>query len=256
MRYNKICQYVLLFCMASSGACLALECPPVPDQAHREWDVTIKTAVVKLGPAKGAELENRTRTTTADVMSKLPQADRVYLEQMMYATYCSAIRDDKKLSESDKASRLHSYNQELRRTLFGVKPPAPKPDWKQQKKGKSDIHGTWLTDVIHDRYASDASYRLRFEFAQQDGTLHGTVCEMRPDDPVTATGRKIRISDGKVGAGKVSFSTQGEVLDGSGRISYKTYYQGDVGAGIIRFARWDDLANGGREEHFEARSSQ
>jgi hypothetical protein len=217
--------------------------------------VTIKTAVVKIGPVKGAELENRTRTVTADVMSKLPQADRVYLEQMMYATYCSAIRDDKTLSESGKAARLRSYNLELRRTLSGVKPPAPKPDRKQQEKSAADVNGTWLTEVIHDRYAADASYRLRFEFAMQDGTLQGSVSEMRPDDPFTAISRKSRINDGKVGAGKVSFYTQGEVLDVGGRKSYKMFYQGEFDAGVIRFARWDDLMNGGREEQFVAKLS-
>ena len=72
--------------MVNSGACFDMECPPIPDQSHQYWDVTIKTAVVRIGPVKGAELENRTRTITADVISKLPQADRVYLEQMMYTT--------------------------------------------------------------------------------------------------------------------------------------------------------------------------
>lgn len=103
----------------------ALDCPAMPEQARKDLQVQVKAAVAKIGPVSGAELETVTKAVTQDLMSKLPQADRVYLEQMMYATYCSALRDDKTLSETEKASRIKAYNLEVRRTLQGqqVKPP-------------------------------------------------------------------------------------------------------------------------------------
>lgn len=97
----------------------ALDCPTIPAQARRDWEVEVKAAIGKIGPAKGAELETRTKTATQDLMGKLPQADKVYLEQMMYATYCSALRDDRSLSEFEKGTRIKAYNLEVRRTLFG-----------------------------------------------------------------------------------------------------------------------------------------
>ena len=97
---------------------LALDCPNLPEQSRKDWDVQVKAAVGKIGPVRGAELETATRTVTQDLMSKLPQADKVYLEQMMYATYCSALRDDRTLPESEKAIRIRAYNLELRKTLY------------------------------------------------------------------------------------------------------------------------------------------
>jgi ankyrin repeat protein/IS1 family transposase len=114
----KLLAYALLMVLSLSFNSIAIECPKMPEQANKEWDVEVKVAVGKIGPVKGAELETRTRKAVKDLMGKLPEADKVYLEQMMYATYCSALRDDKTLSESEKASRIRAYNLEVRRTLY------------------------------------------------------------------------------------------------------------------------------------------
>ena len=95
----------------------ALDCPKIPEQSRKDWEVEIKAAVEN-GPREGVELETATRTATKNLMGKLPQADKVYLEQMLYATYCSALRDDKILSETEKGIRIRTYNLEIRRTLY------------------------------------------------------------------------------------------------------------------------------------------
>src|ERR1039457_4312103 len=99
----------------------AIECPKIPEQTNKDWEVAVKAAVVRIGPVKGAELETQTRKATVDLMGKLPQADKVYLEQMMYATYCSALRDDKTISESEKARRIRAYNLEVKKALGAAK---------------------------------------------------------------------------------------------------------------------------------------
>ena len=114
----KLHAYVLLIVLSLSFHSLAIECPKMPEQTNKEWDVQVQAAVGRIGPVKGAELETRTRKAVKDLMGKLPEADKVYLEQMMYATYCSALRDDTTLSESEKASRIRAYNLEVRRTLY------------------------------------------------------------------------------------------------------------------------------------------
>jgi uncharacterized protein len=47
---------------------------------------------------------------TTDLLRRLPGADRVYLEQMMYATYCSSIRDNAALTEAERNTRMQAYN--------------------------------------------------------------------------------------------------------------------------------------------------
>ena len=107
----------------------ALECPAMPQQSQRDIDVAVGIAVGQLGKASGAQLQTQTRTVTKDLMQRLPRADRVYLEQMMYATYCSSLRDNAALTEAERNARIQAYNRELRAMLNPPNPqPAPKVD--------------------------------------------------------------------------------------------------------------------------------
>jgi uncharacterized protein len=95
----------------------ALDCPAMPQQSQRDIDVAVGVAIGRLGQASGPQLQTETRTVTNDLLRRLPRADRVYLEQMMYATYCSSLRDNAALSETERNTRIQMYNRELRATL-------------------------------------------------------------------------------------------------------------------------------------------
>jgi hypothetical protein len=111
-----------LITVACASPIGAIECPTQPDQYRKDWGVEVNSAVAKIGRAKGGDLSIKTNNATRDLLGKLPKADRIYLEQMMYATYCSALRDDKALTESEKAKRVKTYNAEVRKVL-SVSPP-------------------------------------------------------------------------------------------------------------------------------------
>lgn len=118
-------RYLIFTLLVSSvllmpGVSYGLDCPGIPEQTQKDSQVEVRAAVDRIGSAKGVELEKLTRNTTRDLLGKLPQADKVYLEQMMYATYCSALRDDPALTESQRSARIKAYNLELKRTLQGV----------------------------------------------------------------------------------------------------------------------------------------
>ncbi|MBI3350214.1 MAG: ankyrin repeat domain-containing protein [Burkholderiales bacterium] len=91
----------------------------------RDAEVEVRVGVRGLGTASGPELATRTRQLGNDLLGRLPQADRVYLEQMMFASYCSALRGDAGLSEAERESRVKAYARELRATLAGANLPAP-----------------------------------------------------------------------------------------------------------------------------------
>jgi hypothetical protein len=95
----------------------ALECPKPPEQVNKEWKVDVETAVAKIVPAKGAELKAEINRATHDLLGKYPNADRLYLEQMMFSAYCSALRDDKTLTITVKTDKLKEYGKELRESL-------------------------------------------------------------------------------------------------------------------------------------------
>jgi len=109
----------LLVCssLAAASAACALECPAPPVQIGKEWDALVRTEVGKIGPVRGAELQVRVRSTTQDLLGRLPEADKVYLEQMMFAAYCSALHADASLAEADKAKQILDYRRELQSSL-------------------------------------------------------------------------------------------------------------------------------------------
>jgi len=106
-----------LFILLAVGNALGLDCPKAPEQVRKDWEVEVAAAIVKIGPVKGGELTTRTRNATQDLLGKLPDAGRIYLEQMMFAAYCSALRDDKTIKESEKAKLLKAYSAEVRDTI-------------------------------------------------------------------------------------------------------------------------------------------
>lgn len=99
------------------GAAAALDCPEPPQQTRKDWDTQIKAEVGRIGPVRGAELQTRVSSVTHDLLGKLPGADRLYLEQMMFSAYCSALRDDKVMAESAKAVQILDYRRELQRAF-------------------------------------------------------------------------------------------------------------------------------------------
>ncbi|MGY0194403.1 hypothetical protein ACWA7J_04935 [Leptothrix sp. BB-4] len=95
----------------------ALDCPEPPRQTQKDWDVDVQAEVGRIGPVRGAELRTKVRSVTHDLMSRMPGADKLYLEQMMFSAYCSALRDDHNMAEGAKARQILDYRRELQRAL-------------------------------------------------------------------------------------------------------------------------------------------
>ena len=105
----------------------AIECPSAPEQASKDSKVAVQVAVGKLGPIKAGDISAEVERTTRDLLGKLPSADKVYLEQMMFTAYCTTLRDDKSTADSEKAKLLRDYAREVRGTLKTTqsRPSAP-----------------------------------------------------------------------------------------------------------------------------------
>ena len=108
---------IALVITAAALPALALDCPEPPKQQQKDWETTVRAEVGRIGPVRGAELQTRVASATRDLLTKLPNADRLYLEQMMFAAYCSALRDDRTLDESAKARQILDYQRELQKSL-------------------------------------------------------------------------------------------------------------------------------------------
>lgn len=102
-----------------------IQCPSPPEQASKDSKVAVQAAVGRLGPIKAGEVSTEVQRTTRDLLSALPQPDRVYLEQMMFSAFCSSIRDNKAMSDTEKSKALREYATEVRRTLSPSAPSKP-----------------------------------------------------------------------------------------------------------------------------------
>ena len=121
-KHRHECRLVVALALACGAPpTLAMECPAPPVQSRKDWDTEVKAEVGRIGVVRGAQLETRVRSATQDLMGKLPGADRVYLEQMMFSAYCTALRDDPKVSEADKSRQILEYRRALNGALQAKK---------------------------------------------------------------------------------------------------------------------------------------
>jgi hypothetical protein len=116
----------------------ALDCPKPPEQVKKEWEMQVNAAVLKIGPVKGGEIQTRIRNTTNDLLGKLPDAAWVYLELMMYSGYCSALRDDKTITEFKKAQLINEYNSIVRKTIEAKLNPQQKAQAKMLRQATAE----------------------------------------------------------------------------------------------------------------------
>jgi len=112
-RYRARMLMVGLAMLCVAPSVFAMECPTPPVQSRKDWNSEVKAEVGRIGFVRGAQLETRVRTATQDLMGKLPGADRVYLEQMMFSAYCTALRDDPSVSAAEKSRQILEYRRAL-----------------------------------------------------------------------------------------------------------------------------------------------
>jgi hypothetical protein len=93
--------------------------------------------VGKIGPVSGGELKIKAKQTTRDLFEKAPERDRVYLEQMMYASYCTSLQDNRALPKSEITQNILDYNAVVRGTM-----KATQPSKQSKQSGKEKGSGT------------------------------------------------------------------------------------------------------------------
>lgn len=117
--YMKIKTVIIMFMIfiCYSSTVYGLECPPYPEPLQSNTDVSGQLDLLKVGPIKGVTLQAKVKRDTLNLLNAYPQADKLYIESFMYAAYCSSLRDDKSISESEKSSKIKEYNKEIRKAF-------------------------------------------------------------------------------------------------------------------------------------------
>ena len=164
---------IMSLALGYEGVGLALECPKQPEQTGHTWEAEADAVAAKIGPVIGPGIKGKIKSDTLDLLGKLPDAGKIYLYQMMYATYCSSLRDNKTLSPDEKDERVRKYNVWLTEI---IEPPTNKskeptgvpPTSQQPAKGnQSAAHHTYGNRIhpgkpLRDRARHGVERRFHF----------------------------------------------------------------------------------------------
>jgi hypothetical protein len=145
-----------------------VECPKAPEQIKKDWEIEVNAVVAKIGPVKGGELKARTNNATQDLLVKLPDAGRIYLEQMMFSAYCTALRDDKTITDAQKADLLKEYRAEVIKAIAKHRPDNEKGEINQPRQQNSKVKnkeeasgiGKISSSTTAEKGTSDAEIRV------------------------------------------------------------------------------------------------
>lgn len=141
--------------LGSQGIGLALTCPSQPEQISKDFEGEVNVEVGKIGPVKGGALKAKAKQTTRDLLQKAPERDRVYLEQMMYASYCTSLQDNTTLSPGERTRNIQDYNAVVRGTFKArksayVPSPSKAPGKEKERVARSGSRPTVMPPLPSD----------------------------------------------------------------------------------------------------------
>jgi hypothetical protein len=127
-RVRSFVRQVLILLLAAPLAALAeLSCPSAPEAVSHDVKVSTEAQFAALGKLKGMELRNQTEVIANDVLARTPQADKVYVAQMLASMFCSLLRESKQLSDEDKLREFSRFQDRLQAMMLSGEKPAAKP---------------------------------------------------------------------------------------------------------------------------------
>lgn len=112
-----------------------ISCPEQPKQFTESGKQNITLGVGKIKNLGLAELGVKLEKQQQETFSKLKEGDKIYQEQMFWATYCSAIKADKSLSSRTRLQLLETYIANSRK----IEPKANQTSKRKSKNDKSNF---------------------------------------------------------------------------------------------------------------------
>jgi outer membrane protein OmpA-like peptidoglycan-associated protein len=112
---------MLTVLLTAGGTASAIDCQP-PAKPVKAWDSQVNKSIIWFGSGKGGDVRERVMGAANDIVRKQPEADRLYLQQAMLFSYCSALRDDPRISEGERASLQATYAAEVKKVFAEIPP--------------------------------------------------------------------------------------------------------------------------------------
>lgn len=226
-----------------------IQCPAQPEQASKDAKVAVQAAIGRLGRVKAGEFSTAVERTTLDLLGKLPQADKLYFEQMLFSAFCSSVREDKQLSDSEKSRAFRDYASEVRKTLATSEArtttspalqgteAASSPSQARQKKANltgnwRTMRGTWMREAVF-RPPTDYGYFIKLREIP-GGKVLGSIETI--DNEGRRTGNIYGFTDGRIEDNHITLTFFGSTVRSSDGTTVKEMLYGEVfDNGLIHF---------------------
>jgi hypothetical protein len=119
---NSYRALLLAMVLSPAFAFADISCPTMPaatTDVNHDVKSHVDAAVGTLGKLKGGELSVQTEVEARNLMKDLPNGDRVLIAEMMAATYCGMLRDNKAVAEKDKPGMWARFQRETYSFVLG-----------------------------------------------------------------------------------------------------------------------------------------
>jgi outer membrane protein OmpA-like peptidoglycan-associated protein len=119
----RLLMWGLLAVFFGAYSAYGIDCQP-PVKPVKALDSQVNKSIIWFGSGKGGDVRERVKGAAKDIVRMQPEADHAYVQQAMLFTYCSALRDDPRITEAERVSLQTAYAVEVRK-VFAEFPPAP-----------------------------------------------------------------------------------------------------------------------------------
>jgi len=114
MRFEAQVSLCLLAALGVGMPAAAIDCPEPPPTYLRNFGADFQAAALKVRRVSGPGVGGSVKLQAKSLLDRIPNADKVLVETTYLYMLCTALRDDKNLSEERKAKQLSEYMKALR----------------------------------------------------------------------------------------------------------------------------------------------
>jgi hypothetical protein len=109
---STISAVAALVLAATCFAAPRIECPSTPTEVNRDVKNNFEASVGRILGLKAAELRNETSVVARQLLSRVPNADRVYVAQMMTSVFCQQLSVST-ISHTEKLNRINEFTNRI-----------------------------------------------------------------------------------------------------------------------------------------------
>jgi hypothetical protein len=99
--------------LAAAQSKREISCPAMPTEVNRDIRNNFEASLGRILGLKAAELRNETSIVARQLLARVPNADRVYVAQMMASVFCQNLANSNHVSQVEKLDRISEFTNRI-----------------------------------------------------------------------------------------------------------------------------------------------